>query len=221
MSIKQLSLITILAGFLLTGCGPQITDDPISLDLGQSNSAANLDAAPTAQSTQSPPKEKVKIMKTLSDFEQIKATQAVIKTTKGDITIKLFRDKAPLTTTNFLNLAKAKFYDGIVFHRVVPNFVIQVGDPNTKDPNSNLPPGSGGPGYSIADEFDPDLTHSKAGMVSMANAGPNTGGSQFFITLAPTPHLDNVHSVFGEVISGMDVVNSIAVGDKIIQITYN
>lgn len=159
-------------------------------------------------------------VKTLSDFEEIKASQATIKTTKGDITFTLFQDKAPLTTANFLNLAKNGFYNGIVFHRVIPDFMAQVGDPLTKDASQKAAWGSGGPGYTINDEFGPGLIHDSEGTVSMANAGPNTGGSQFFITYGPTPWLDGKHAVFGKVTKGMDVLQQITVGDSIISISY-
>ena len=221
MSIKKVLLIFLVSGFVLAGCGPN-PDQETQLSLNNTNGETSNEISDQQAKNQQIllNAKKEKPMRTIQEMEKIKATEATLKTTKGDITIKLFREKAPLTTTNFLNLAKYNFYDGIVFHRVVPGFVVQVGDPTTKDPNSPLPPGSGGPGYTIKDEFNPDLKHDKAGIVSMANAGPDTGGSQFFITLDATPHLDNVHSVFGEVIKGMDVVNSIEVGDKIKTITY-
>jgi len=126
---------------------------------------------------------------------------AKIKTDKGDITITLHADKAPNTVNNFVFLAKEGFYDNVIFHRVIHNFMAQGGDPTGT--------GRGGPGYQFKDEFHPDLRHNKPGILSMANAGPNTNGSQFFITHGPTPHLDDRHSVFGEVIKGMDVLLSI------------
>lgn len=129
-------------------------------------------------------------------------TVATIETNKGTIKIELFTDEAPKTTQNFINLANKGFYNGVIFHRVIPGFMIQGGDPTGT--------GTGGPGYKIEDEFSQNLKHNKAGILSMANAGPNTGGSQFFITLAPTPWLDGKHAVFGQVIEGMDVVNEIA-----------
>jgi peptidyl-prolyl cis-trans isomerase B (cyclophilin B) len=130
---------------------------------------------------------------------------AVITTTKGDIHVTLFPVEAPLTVANFVNLAQRGYYDGLKFHRVLANFMIQGGDPTGS--------GRGGPGYQFADEFSPSLRHNSAGTLSMANAGPRTNGSQFFITHVPTPHLDDVHSIFGKVSSGQDVVDAIAQDD--------
>ena len=126
---------------------------------------------------------------------------ARFETTKGTFRVELFEDKAPITTKNFIDLASKGFYDGVIFHRVIDSFMIQGGDPTGT--------GRGGPGYKIPDEFHPDLKHDSAGILSMANAGPNTGGSQFFITLGPTPHLNNRHAVFGKVVEGLDVVKAI------------
>ena len=127
--------------------------------------------------------------------------RAVIETNYGNMEVKLFTAKAPITTDNFIKLAESGFYDNLTFYRIVPGFVIQGGCPNGD--------GTGNPGYTIQDEFNKDLRHDKQGMLSMANAGPNTGGSQFFITLAPQLHLDDKHSVFGEVINGFDVLTQI------------
>ncbi|MBN1634240.1 MAG: peptidylprolyl isomerase [Ignavibacteria bacterium] len=124
-----------------------------------------------------------------------------LETSMGIIKIKLFTDKAPMTAKHISGLVKKGFYDGIIFHRVIDNFMIQTGDPTGT--------GRGGSGTRIKDEFGPGLKHNKAGIVSMANAGPDTGDSQFFICLAPQPHLDGKHAVFGEVIDGMDVVQKI------------
>ena len=126
---------------------------------------------------------------------------AVFETSKGNFEIELFTEKAPVTTKNFIDLVNKGFYDGLVLHRVIDGFMIQGGCPEGT--------GRGGPGYNIQDEFHPDLKHDAEGILSMANAGPNTGGSQFFITLAPTPWLDGKHAVFGKVTSGMDVVKAI------------
>ena len=126
---------------------------------------------------------------------------AVFETNHGTFEIELFEDKVPITAKNFIDLAEKGFYDGLIFHRVIDGFMIQGGDPNGM--------GTGGPGYTIPDEFHKDLKHDSEGVLSMANAGPNTGGSQFFITLAATPWLDGHHSVFGKVVKGMDVVREI------------
>jgi peptidyl-prolyl cis-trans isomerase A (cyclophilin A) len=141
---------------------------------------------------------------------------ATFKTSMGDIVVQLFEDKAPKTVANFVGLAtgtkewtdphtgekvKKPLYNGTIFHRVIPGFMIQGGDP--------LGNGTGGPGYRFEDEFHPDLRHTKGGILSMANAGPNTNGSQFFITLAPTAWLTDKHTIFGEVTSGMEVVEAI------------
>ena len=124
-----------------------------------------------------------------------------VETNKGVIRIEMYEDKAPITTKNFIDLATKGYYDGVIFHRVIDGFMIQGGDPTGT--------GRGGPGYNIPDEFHVELKHDGAGIISMANAGPNTGGSQFFITLGPTPHLNNRHAVFGKVIEGLDVVKAI------------
>ena len=144
------------------------------------------------------------------------AVYARFDTTLGTFTVELFEDRAPKSVANFVGLAEGTrewkhpktgekhqkpYYDGIIFHRIIGGFMIQAGDP--------LGVGHGGPGYQFEDEFHPDLRHDRAGILSMANAGPNTNGSQFFITLGPTPHLDRRHSVFGAVVEGLDVVEQI------------
>ena len=190
------------------------------------NATATATPAPTPtpkpKATSTPDKtpaietrEAEKEVKTMPDLKP--GTYAVFETSMGRIIALLYTDKAPKTTANFIGLAegtkqwqepntqkwvKKPFYDGLIFHRVIPRFMIQGGCP--------LGRGMGGPGYRFDDEFHPDLKHSKPGILSMANNGKNTNGSQFFITEGPTPHLDNRHSVFGEVVEGMDVVNNIA-----------
>ncbi len=136
---------------------------------------------------------------------------ATIETSKGTIRLQLHADEAPKTVAKFEKLAGDGFYDGLLFHRVIPNFMIQTGCPQGT--------GTGGPGYKFDDEFHETLRHDRAGILSMANAGPNTNGSQFFITHGPTPHLDNKHSVFGVVLEGQDVVDSIAQGDAMEKVT--
>lgn len=125
-----------------------------------------------------------------------------VQTNLGSFKILLYKDKAPRTVSNFYNLAQSGFYNNVVFHRVIKNFMIQGGDPTGT--------GRGGPDYRFKDEFHPDLKHSKPGILSMANAGPNTNGSQFFITVTPTPHLDSRHAVFGEVVEGYETIDKIA-----------
>jgi len=138
--------------------------------------------------------------------------QVTIQTDKGNIVLELAEDEAPNTVANFISLAEKGYYDGLKFHRVIAQFMIQGGDPTGT--------GSGGPGYVIADETSPRLKHDR-GVISMANAGPNTGGSQFFITHVPCPHLDGKHAVFGRVTSGMEVVDAIKQGDKIVKVTVD
>lgn len=134
-----------------------------------------------------------------------KTYTATFKTEAGEFEVLLFDDEAPLAVENFINLATIGFYDGTTFHRVIPDFMAQGGDPRGT--------GAGGPGYRFKDEFDATRRHDKPGILSMANSGKNTNGSQFFITFVPTPHLDDIHTVFGEVISGMDNVLNISIRD--------
>ncbi len=132
---------------------------------------------------------------------------ATIKTDKGEMRLKLHADKVPMTVNNFVFLARSGFYDGVTFHRVIKDFMIQAGDPTGT--------GRGGPGYRFPDEFHPELRHDGPGVLSMANAGPNTNGSQFFITHVATPWLDGKHAVFGHLIDGFDTLYAIEQGDLI------
>ena len=140
---------------------------------------------------------------------------AAIETSKGTINLRLFPDKTPITVASFVNLAENNFYDGLNFHRVINSFMIQGGCPEGT--------GTGGPGYRFEDEFDPALRHDAPGKLSMANAGPGTNGSQFFITHVATPHLDDAHSIFGQVDSSEDqqIVDAIEQGDSIVSITVS
>lgn len=138
-------------------------------------------------------------------IDKKKTYSAVFKTARGEFRAKLFAGDAPVTVNNFVSLARSGFYNGVTFHRVIPGFMAQSGDPTGS--------GRGGPGYTIPDEFSPKLKHDGPGVLSMANAGPNTGGSQFFITFGATPHLDGKHAVFGKVSSGIEVVNAISTRD--------
>ncbi len=130
-----------------------------------------------------------------------KKYKAKMETDRGDLLIELFAGQAPKTVNNFVFLAREGFYNGLIFHRVIKDFMAQGGDPTGK--------GTGGPGYQFGDEFNPGLKHNKPGILSMANSGPNTNGSQFFITHVPTPWLDNKHSIFGQLVEGMDVLMAI------------
>ena len=140
-------------------------------------------------------------------------TTATIKTDRGDIQLELFQDLVPRTVKNFVDLANDGFYNGLLFHSVIPDFMIQGGCPEGT--------GTGGPGYQFEDEFHPDLRHDSPGTLSMANSGPDSNGSQFFITHVATPHLDDKHSVFGKVIAGQDVVNSIETGDRLNEVVIS
>ncbi len=177
--------ILLLSFLFLTGCASNAAKTPAP---EAAAAAQALPAAAVQQGTPSIKKEGIVNIR--------------IETSKGDIEAELYADKAPKTVENFVKLAKTGFYDGLIFHRVIPGFMIQTGDPTGT--------GRGGPGYTFADEFVPGLNHNDAGIFSMANAGPNTNGSQFFITEAPTPWLDGKHSIFGKVTSGIEVVHKIA-----------
>jgi len=135
-------------------------------------------------------------------IDESKSYSAMFKTNHGDINIDLYPAQAPVTVNNFVFLARDGFYNDVIFHRVIPDFMIQGGDPDGT--------GMGGPGYRFQDEFDPSLVFSGPGILAMANAGPGTNGSQFFITVAPTPHLNGAHTIFGKVTSGQDIADAIS-----------
>jgi len=179
--------------FFLAGCStPAAKSTPVKTPVPE--------AAPVAASVPTPaPATAMPTPETAKDNTIVKIK---IETTLGDIYADLYEAEAPKTVENFVTLASKGFYDGIIFHRVIPSFMIQTGDPTGT--------GMGGPGYQFKDEFSPKLRHDKPGTLSMANSGPNTNGSQFFITEVATPWLDDRHSVFGQVTGGMDVVLKIA-----------
>ena len=147
----------------------------------------------------------------MSESENQSLPSIKMRTSQGEIHIELFEDEAPNTVANMIELSEQGFYDGLVFHRVINDFMIQGGCPHGK--------GTGGPGYRFRDEYHPDRRHDGPGILSMANAGPNTNGSQFFITHSAQPHLDGKHTVFGRVLEGLDVVNRISQGDEIQSVT--
>lgn len=214
---STLFLVVILATtFTLSGCANPTQNNAQDINLSDITITNNSDT-----NEERPSSMQENTYKKLEDFKEIQAKQAVFETTKGTIVLDLYREQAPLTTANFLNLIDEGFYDNIIFHRVIPDFMAQVGDPITKDPTQpEALWGTGGPDYRIMDEFHPDLKHDDAGILSMANSGPNTGGSQIFITYSPQPHLDGKHAVFGKLVEGMDVLESITRGDKIIKASY-
>lgn len=146
----------------------------------------------------------------IEETKETSSLQAKIETDKGVILLELFSDAAPITVANFVNLANRGYYDGLTFHRVIADFMIQGGDPDGT--------GRGGPGYRFEDEFDSALRFDTPGILAMANAGPGTNGSQFFITHVPTPHLNNRHTIFGKVVEGQEVVDSIQMGDHMVTI---
>ncbi len=193
--MKKLKIFSlfILAILMLYGCGAKA---PISTTTDENEGEQITQKEIPATETEKK-----------DDKEKLENKILTLKTSMGDIKIELFLDKMPITAGNFLDLAISGFYNGTVFHRVINGFMIQGGDPLSKDDNPDND-GTGGPGYFIKDEFHSDFTNSR-GTIAMANAGPNTGGSQFFINVADNSYLDSKHPVFGRVIEGMSVVDSI------------
>jgi len=222
MFMKKKYHLIILVSFILfsglafSGCTPsQNSNQQIKSDTG--SILGKIETAPPEE------KKEEKTMpdfKEISDFKKIDSKTVTFNTTKGDIVVELYREEAPLTTANFLDLVDSKFYDGIIFHRVIPDFMAQVGDPLTKQPDAEQLWGTGGPGYKIKDEFNENLKHDGPGVLSMANSGPNSGGSQIFITHLATPWLDGKHAVFGKVTEGLDVLMQIDKGDQILTATH-
>jgi len=195
--MKLLWPVLCLTVVCVTGCSPEAADHSERVS---GDSAAPASTAPASAVPHAPP--------TQAQAQAVKgqALLAVFETTRGTITLKLLTDDAPMTVANFKNLADAGYYDGIVFHRVIPSFMVQGGDPTGT--------GRGGPGYKFADEQSAlRVPHNAPGTLSMANSGPNTNGSQFFVTHLPTPHLNGKHAVFGRVIEGQDIVDAIRKGD--------
>ena len=212
MRHSSLSVAFILIGMasLLAACQP--SDNAPSEEAASETESAE---APAAETEAAAPEEKTPTEEAEDEpmTEAITELSATMKTNKGDIHLTLYADKTPITVANFVNLAQRGYYDGLTFHRVMANFMIQGGCP--------LGTGSGGPGYDFQDEFDPSLKHDRPGILSMANTGPGTNGSQFFITHVPTAHLDGKHTIFGAIVGpeDQDVVNAIGQGDKIETIT--
>lgn len=191
MNKRFIFIASICALFVLSACTNQSSESDTSKKTTSTSSITNQQNQLTPQNT----------MESQTSDKGEMTKKAIIKTNKGTMEIALYTEKTPKTTQNFIDLAEKGFYNGLIFHRVIDGFMIQGGDPKGN--------GTGGPGYTIDDEFDPALSHNKKGILSMANAGPNTGGSQFFITLVPTEYLDGRHAVFGEVIAGEDVLETI------------
>ena len=216
--MKHLPTATLTALCLLTlpACGPQAPETERDFDV---QAVPTVPPSPTTPPVRAEPEAAAPAAATLRPPVQRDAAavegeplEAVIRTTKGDIVAELFTEDAPLTVANFKNLADAGFYDGVSFHRIIPGFMAQGGDPTGT--------GTGGPGYKWDDEESAlELKHSSAGILSMANAGRDTNGSQFFITHEPTPWLNGKHAVFGRVTEGMDVVYTLEIGDAMTGVT--
>ena len=201
MRTLKLTLLLFALALVLTGCGkasePSIfndsTDGELQEETNQEINQEETTMEPDTQDQESSTSQENKMV--------------TLKTSMGDIKLELFLEKMPITAGNFIKLAELDFYDGVTFHRVIPSFMAQGGDPLSKDDNPDND-GTGGPGYFIEDEFYPDFSNDR-GTIAMANAGPNTGGSQFFINVVNNYSLDSKHPVFGKVIEGMDVADAI------------
>lgn len=207
------TIMICIALAVLSGCSsPETTTDAATETSTESQTTSETapESAESSEATETSESETPAEGESMS--EELSVT---IATEKGDINLRLFPEQAPVTVANFVNLVQHGYYDGLIFHRVIPDFMIQGGCPQGT--------GTGGPGYKFEDETTPELAHDKPGKLSMANAGPGTNGSQFFVTHVPTPWLDGKHTVFGEVLSADDqkVVDDIAGGDKITKMTIH
>jgi peptidyl-prolyl cis-trans isomerase B (cyclophilin B) len=214
MSRATLLAFAVLLGGVLTGCSsePTATQPESTTPTTGTTSGETASTEPPKAEEPQAEEPKAEAPKPLADKPNNGDEVAVMETSKGRIVVMFYPDRAPETVKNFKTLAKDRFYDGTRFHRCIPGFMIQGGDPGSKDLKQAAAWGSGGPGYTINDELN-GIQH-KAGILSMAHAGPNTGGSQFFIMDGDAPHLDGVHTAFGKVVKGMDVVAKIiATGD--------
>lgn len=223
---RQLGLLSIIifSSLIFSACISSQKDDQ-TIKSGSESILSKLETTPpksqASDSTQLEESRKpMNEFKEIGDFKKIDSKTVTFSTTKGEIVIELYREEAPLTTANFLDLVDSGFYNDMVFHRVIPDFMAQVGDPLTKQPDSEQLWGTGGPGYKIKDEFNDSLTHDGPGILSMANSGPNSGGSQIFITHLATPWLDGKHAIFGKVSEGLEILMQIEKGDKIITATH-
>ncbi|MDH5533215.1 MAG: peptidylprolyl isomerase [Candidatus Pacebacteria bacterium] len=223
---RQLGLLSVIifSSLIFSACTSSQNDNQ-TIKSGSESILSRLETNPpesqATDSTQVEDKQKtMNEFKEIEDFKKIDSKTVTFSTTKGDIVIDLYTEEVPLTTANFLDLVDSGFYNDIIFHRVIPDFMAQVGDPLTKQPNAEQLWGTGGPGYKIKDEFNDSLKHDGPGILSMANSGPNTGGSQIFITHLATPWLDGKHAVFGKVSEGLDILMQIEKGDKIITATH-
>jgi cyclophilin family peptidyl-prolyl cis-trans isomerase len=216
LTLLPVCLLAVVALLVAAGCWSAPAPPAASSD-AKTGSASSPPATETQQAS-TPPTPGQEPLHT-GTFKPTGKEKVVIKTAKGDITIKVYPKDAPNTVATFLELVSARFYDGTLFHRVEPGFVIQGGDPLSKDPNGDPAMfGTGGPGFKLKSEFN-GQKHVK-GAVAMARADdPDSAGSQFYITLAPQPMLDGQYTVFGQVVSGMDVVDKIEKGDKIVSMT--
>lgn len=197
--VYALGVVAVILIVVLFGISSLTSSQDTAIEMGEGYSTTTA-LLPASSATSSA---------TMNTSTSEQTTEVVLHTNKGDITLEIFTGQMPVTTTNFLKLAKAGFYDGVKFHRVIDGFMIQGGDPLTKDDTQVARWGTGGPGYTIKDEFAQGLSNVR-GTIAMANAGPNTGGSQFFINTADNLFLDGKHPVFGRVIAGAEVVNAIS-----------